>query len=274
MSEIPTLYCAKRWVKQLAIHPLKRWSQNFLVSENTASRIVRVTTEGVQPNEYWEIGPGLGALTRLLNPLGSTPLRLFEKDPALCRHLASIFPTATLEEGDVLTKDLENLSMGKHLVIVSNLPYNVSSPILGQLLPLKGRVLRMVMTFQKEFADRLQAKPRTKEYGALSVLMQLEYEMKKLFKIPPSAFYPAPNINSEVLLFLPKRTTAAPHVVQCVRVAFSHRRKKLLSNLSNIFPREKVLGAFQHLELNENTRAEELTKETFVSIAEYLRPSC
>lgn len=264
LTEIHTI------LKSLGASPLKRLSQNFLISRHWVDKIsdAIVNDEG---EEIWEIGPGLGSITETLIKKTEKPITLFELDKSYVKHLSQKYPHLKIVEGDILKAKLSDHLQGKKITLLSNLPYHISSQIMFLILENKEHFSKVVFTFQKEFADRLLAKPCTKEYGALSILIPSFFEIKKLGNISKNDFFPAPSVDSTVLTFkcleTPLDYSALKHVTQ---TAFSQRRKKMSSNLSKEFEKGKVQSAFQKLGISDNTRAEELTKEQFWSFTKLL----
>ncbi len=260
----------KELLKKLGASALRGLSQNFLTSEFHAKKMVDAVLEGPLPDEYWEIGPGLGALTEILVKNAKKPVRLFEFDKKLAQNLRNTLPDVPLEEGDFLETDFEPYK-GRTLAILGNLPFHISSQILLKLLPLKSQTLRSVFTFQKEYAEKLLAKPRTKEYGSLSILMQLNFEMKTVIILPAGVFFPAPNVDSSVLLFTPKPDFEGSDKVEAVvRTAFQHRRKKLSSNLKAYSTNTDWEAMLKKIGFDSNTRAEELSPLQFVELVKLL----
>lgn len=255
-------------LEKLGASPRKSLSQNFLVSPHWADTLTTATVEGPAPDVFWEIGPGLGALTQVLLKKIQRPLILFEYDRKACAHLRDTFPEATLLEGDVMDQDFKKLSEGKRVAVLSNLPYHLSSPLLFKFIEVKDRITQLVLTFQKEFADRLVAEPRTSDYGALTILIQLHFELEKLGTIPQNAFYPPPSIASSALRLIPKPSTPEiARVEKLVKAAFTQRRKKMSSNLKNTLGPGPWEECLKKLGFDANTRAEELSKEQFVQLA-------
>ncbi len=259
----------KDYLFQLGANVRKSFSQNFLTSPHWVEKMTSAVLE-IQPTALWEVGPGLGALTV---PLASSgiPLHLFEIDKKLAENLRQVFPKAQMHEGDFLQTPWPHPTPHEKIGFLSNLPYHLSSEILFRLLENKPRFGILVLTFQRELAERLKAKPRSKSYGSLTVLVQLSFSLKSLGIIPPKAFYPPPNVDSEVLTFLPLPTLAEwPLLYQVVKVAFSHRRKKMFSNLKSFLPEEKLTLSFQALKLDTNVRAEELSPDQFLALTKLL----
>lgn len=254
----------------LQASPRKSFSQNFLTSPHWADRLTSVLLEAKEIDEIWEIGPGLGALTSRLLAKSPVPVVAFEIDRKLAQYLREQHPTLKVVEGDFLEANLPELLVGKKRVaVLSNLPYHISSPVLFRLLEHKDRFPRLVMTFQKEFANRLYAGPRTHDYSSLSVVTQLHYQVSSLGTLPPGAFYPPPAISSEAVLFEPKKVEAslAEQVSQVVKAAFRHRRKKVSSNLKSAFPKAPIDSFLESQNLSTNVRPEELSLDHYLRLA-------
>jgi len=255
----------------LQASPRKSFSQNFLTSPHWADRLTSVLLEAKEIEEIWEIGPGLGALTSRLLAKSKVPVVAFEIDRKLSAYLREQHPTLKVVEGDFLEANLpEIIGEKKRIAVLSNLPYHISSPVLFALLEHKNIFPRIVMTFQKEFANRLYAGPRTHDYSSLSVVTQLHYEVSSLGTLPPGAFYPPPAISSEAVLFEPKQVEAdlAKHVDQVVKAAFRHRRKKVSSNLKAAFPKAPIDTFLETERLSTNARPEELSLEHYKRLAQ------
>lgn len=261
----------KHLLRELKIPARHSLSQSFLASGAWAQKTVRALLEEKSLSEIWEIGPGLGALTEVLVLESGLPIRVFEYDRKLVEYLRKQFPNVEIYEGDFLSSDLSAISAGqKQIGVISNLPYHISSPIFFKLLEDRDRFPRLVLTFQREFAERLLAKPRTKAYGALSVLAQVCFEISGIGVLPAGAFYPRPEVASQALRFEPKRVS--PEIFQklrfLVRQAFKHRRKTLLNNLKTFLPAINANELGQRFGISVVARPEEISKETYVQLAE------
>lgn len=263
----------KTLLSRLEAVPLRRLSQNFLVSPHWAERLVDAVIEGAPVDEIWEIGPGLGALTAGLLEKASVPVRAFELDRKLGNHLEATYPMLRLERGDVLDVDLETLARGKRIALLSNLPYHLSSPLLVRTLRLYGSLDRLVLTFQREFAARVVASVGEDNYGSLAVLMNAAYRIETLGILPPGAFYPAPEVDSQALRLIPREPEeGAPERFRklelLVRAAFAHRRKKLVSNLRERFPSVPWADELVRLGLAADVRAQVVPIAAFRALSE------
>lgn len=254
------------------LRPKKHLGQNFLRDPNTARRIVSGLEAGPKASVV-EIGPGTGALTGLLLERFER-LRVIEVDPRAADMLRAKWPELPVTEGDVLDTDWPKwaVEMGGPLSVIGNLPYYITSPILFSLLDAaaEGALAEAVIMMQHEVAARLVAEPRTKQYGILSVAVQLLCHAKILFPVSRNVFHPKPDVRSAVVRLVPRADglslEEACHVRKVVRTAFNQRRKTLRNSLKAMtgpdgtcIP-EKWRGA----------RAEELSPHDFVALAGYI----
>ena len=243
-------------------HARKRFGQHFLVEPAVIERIVREIDP--RPGDALvEIGPGRGALTApLVERAGA--LTVVEIDRDLAARLRRT-PRLAVVEGDVLSVDFTGLPGAGHgakLRIVGNLPYNISTPILFHLLEAAEVVRDQHVMLQKEVVDRIAARPASKDYGRLTVMMQWRYEIEPLFDVAPAAFDPPPRVDSTVLRLVPRAAPAAigqALLREIVTVAFSQRRKLLRHTLGRWL---EARDAAQDFDVQR--RAEE------VAVAEYL----
>jgi 16S rRNA (adenine1518-N6/adenine1519-N6)-dimethyltransferase len=244
----------------------KRFGQHFLVDETVLQNIVNAIDP--KPGDVLiEIGPGLGAMTQgLIERCGK--LIAVELDRDLGPKLQARFGSKIeLIQADALTVNFASLApQSTALRIVGNLPYNISSPLLFHLMPHAAFVKDQVFMLQKEVVDRMVAKPSTKAYGRLSVMLQWRYAMTNVLHVPPTAFDPPPRVDSAVVRMVPHAQPPAcdPAVLSSlVAAAFSQRRKILRHMLRPwLAEREITLADF-----NFQRRAEEVSVEEYVSIA-------
>jgi len=254
-----------------SFRPRKRLGQHFLVDPNTVRKIV-AEVDAEEGATVVEIGPGRGALTAELFCRYPDMIAV-EVDPRSVEFLKGKFSGIDVREMDVLSVDWRELMAGRGgpLVVVGNLPYNITSQILFGLLE-AGCASSAVLTMQKEVAERLVAVPRTKEYGILSVIVQLMTVPSIRFHLSPNVFYPKPEVWSSTVRLDWSAERAAPvpsdpaFLRQLVRTAFNQRRKMLRNSLS-------LLGAERGFHLPDRVatkRAEELSPLEFLQLAEEL----
>ncbi|ASQ44649.1 16S rRNA (adenine(1518)-N(6)/adenine(1519)-N(6))-dimethyltransferase RsmA [Legionella clemsonensis] len=250
--------------------PRKRFGQNFLQDKTIIHKILSALNLQ-EKDKVVEIGPGLGALTEpLLRQLNH--VIAIEIDTDLQTHLQSM-PAAVnklhLIAGDALTVDYSQ--WGEQVRIIGNLPYNISTPLLLHLLDYAPFIDDMHFMLQKEVVLRMCAKPGTKAYGRLSVMLQYRCEVDYLFDVPPEAFYPRPKVDSAIVRLTPYRVSPYPEVEltvleSLVAQAFSMRRKTLANNLKS------VLSAAQLTELGIDpvSRPEQIRIDEFIRIAKFM----
>ncbi len=259
----------------------KSLGQNFLHDGNQLRRII-AAAELTKADRVLEIGPGLGPLTELLVQQAGQVLAI-EKDARLVALLRerfdSEFKTQDLrfellhaDALDLLRRERRDWS---HWKLVANLPYSVASPMLVELAQSAMRPERMVVTLQLEVARRLMATPGGKDYGVLTLLVQLVYEPRSWFKIPASCFFPEPEVDSACVVLVRRKRPLLPEdqratFAKIVKRAFSQRRKMMVKLLSPDWPEEIVARAFDEVMLSSQTRAEMVSLEQFVHIARSL----
>jgi 16S rRNA (adenine1518-N6/adenine1519-N6)-dimethyltransferase len=247
----------------------KELGQHFLVDENIL-RVIERLAEISSDDVVLEIGPGRGILTRFL-AARVAHVHAVEID----RSLEPDLPTkenVELHWGDALALDLAALEP-KPRKLVANLPYNVATPIVVESLDGLPKIEQWCVMVQREVADRFFAAPRTKAYGAVSVLVQLAAERTGWHPVSREVFRPRPNVDSALVAFRRKPLpTEWRNVKRTVEAAFAHRRKTLPNSLalSGVAPRERAEAAVLVLERRPDTRAEALEPEEFVALARAL----
>jgi 16S rRNA (adenine1518-N6/adenine1519-N6)-dimethyltransferase len=246
----------------------KGLGQHFLVDENILRVIERLAELG-RADVVLEIGPGLGVLTRYLAER-VTHVHAVEVDRRLEDHLAGIERT-TVHWGDALDLDVRTL-VPPPQKLVANLPYNVATPIVAESLALEQLALWCVMV-QREVADRFFAKPSTKAYGAVSVLVQLATERTGFHPVSREVFRPKPNVESALVAFRRIAPGASAAVRRLVVGSFAYRRKTLANALAlaGVVSRERAAEALDSIGRSAGVRAEELEPVEFVALEEALR---
>jgi len=262
------------YLRRLEQHPKRSLGQNFMVDKNLAAFLVRqLQLEGGEL--VVEIGPGLGALTEQLVEAGCEEIIALEKDRGLCTFLRERFSDRGVEvvEGDALEFDLRNLFRGKPVVLLGNLPYNVSTALITKFLAPTSPVQRAVVTVQREVAERMTAKPHSGEYGAYTVLLQRWWKVEFLRAIPPEVFHPRPNIASAAVSL---RRLKAKEIFRCdgtvlervVRAGFRERRKQLRKLLPEAQEQWEEIAT--RLACSPTARAEELSPLQWQQLAALL----
>ncbi len=247
--------------------PKKQLGQHFLVDENilgVIDRLARLRTDDV----VLEIGPGLGILTRYLAARVAR-VHAVELDRSLEPHLRDAGENVELTFGDALQLDLADLSPPS-TKLVSNLPYNVATPLIVESLDGLPTIDLWCVMVQREVADRLFAEPRTKAYGAVSVLVQLAARRTGFHPVSRTVFRPPPNVDSALVAFerteLPSRFR---EIKRLVAAAFAHRRKTLANSveLAGFCTRGRAEDALRAIAREPNLRAEALSPPEFVELA-------
>jgi len=254
--------------------PRKRFGQHFLTDPFAIEEILELVDTAADATVV-EIGPGLGVLTAPLLERCSKLIAV-EIDRDLSAQLRERFadqPRFQLIEADALELQLSEIVEGQ-VTVVGNLPYNISTPLLFHLFTQRKQIDSMLFMLQKEVVERMAATPGSKRYGRLSVMTQYFCEVEPLIKIPPTAFEPPPKVDSQMVRLHPRQTTLAdPQVEQqlasVVTAAFAQRRKTLRNSLAGLCDADTILAA----ECDPTARAERLSLEDFVRLAEQIRES-
>lgn len=250
---------------------IKRLGQNFLIDPNIVRKIVALA-ELTPADTVLEIGPGRGILTEALCRT-SGHVTAIEVDPRLYAYLAERrpqFSNLTLVLDDAMSHPIEHLPNGA--IVVANLPYYLSTPLLFRLLDQRDRFPRMVLMLQNEVADRLVAKPGSSDYGVLSVMAQYAADITKAFKVSAQCFRPRPKVGSAVVLLKTKHQRALnqeeePKFAALVKSAFAHRRKTLVNSLKDQgYDQKLVAAALEALALSPSLRAEILSIGQFIEL--------
>ncbi len=255
-------------LQKAGVQPLKRLGQNFLVNGPICDRIVGETLRH-HPKTVVEIGPGLGALTDELITKTDGKFVMVEFDSGLVKFWEEFKLEKSLDfhiiHKDALRMDWAEEKYEAPASLVSNLPYSIAASMVMELSPLPV-FDSMVLMFQKEVAERIMSTYQSDDYGLLSVVAQNFWNIQKLIDAGPQDFHPVPNVGSRVLSFQ-RKTTGLPKrpekFIGFVKLAFSQRRKKLISNLRGGFEKEILIEIFSKLKIADAARAQDLTSEMF-----------
>jgi len=260
----------------------KRLGQHFLSNPGVRDRIIELAGFG-REDTVLEVGPGQGALTLPLSRQVKT-LVAVEKDRALISPLKARLAkcgvrNVTLIHRDILSFDVEEIALpNEKLHVIGNLPYNISTPFLEKLIRNRRHLGRAVLMFQLEVANRLTARPHSKAYGAMSVLVQYAAACDPLLSVGRTAFYPMPRVDSMVVTIdftrpYPKRAADERFFKQVVKAAFAYRRKTLLNSLKVLHPgldREGLVAGMRRCAIDPERRAETLDMDEFICLASAL----
>ncbi len=252
----------------------KSLGQNFLIDDYVIEQIAEVS-DLERETKLLEVGPGLGVLTRVLAGLVDQ-MWAIELDKAkvdiLKKELAGL-PVEIIHQ-DALKLDLKTLWGDEPGYLIGNLPYYITSPLLMHFLEQSAELRGMTVMVQKEVAERLSAVPGSKQYGVLSVAVQLSAEVEEVLSVPPEAFSPAPKVHSTVVRLklrpYPGLTVHKEKIMRIVKAAFGQRRKTLNNSLAAVLGLEKglVSEAVRQSGIDGQRRAETLTIDEFQSLAE------
>ncbi len=267
-------------------YPRKQFAQHWLQSDKALNEIVKAAALSAS-DRILEIGPGTGILTRQLLPQAQSVVAV-EIDRNLSQKLAKKLgdvPNFLLLCADFLDIDLEPiLTQAPELFhhpnkVVANIPYNITGPILEKLLgtisqPPRVPYQSVVLLIQKEVAERINADPGSRTYGALSVRVQYVAECEYICTVPAKAFYPAPKVDSAVIRLSPRPLAILadrPRWLETlVKVGFSSKRKMLRNNLKGLIDRDRLTALLEQLDINPQVRAEDLSVQQWVALSNLL----
>lgn len=266
----------------------KSLGQNFLIDTNILNRIVD-HAELTAESGAIEIGPGIGALTEQL-ARRSKRLLAFEIDQRLLPILEetlSPYPNTKVINEDILKADVqkaieEEFAGLSDIMVVANLPYYVTTPIIMKLLEDQLPIRGIVCMLQKEVADRIAAKPGSKNYGSLSIAIQYYTKAETVMIVPKTVFVPQPNVDSAVIRLTKLEEPAVivkseSFFFQVTRASFAQRRKTILNNLTNQLPngkqrKEQILEALTEAAIEPGRRGETLSLDEFAILSDKLYP--
>jgi 16S rRNA (adenine1518-N6/adenine1519-N6)-dimethyltransferase len=263
----------------------KKFGQNFLIDTHVLEKIMRAA-DITEDDLVLEIGPGIGTLTQYLCE-NAREVVAVEIDkmliPILREDTLSAYDNVEVVNEDILKYDIAGLvrdkNDGKPIKVVANLPYYITTPIVMSLLERDLPIKSITVMVQKEVAERMQAGPGTKDYGALSMAVQYRADTYIAANVPPNCFMPRPNVGSCVIRLtkkdVPPVEVKSPELMfKLIRAAFNQRRKTLLNAIANSgelsFSKEKILEALKATGIPENERGEKLGLTEFGRLADVL----
>lgn len=263
------------------LYAKKKFGQNFLKDQNILSKIIEAANLDKDTLAI-EIGPGLGSLTeRLCEAAGFVLAYEIDTDliPILNENLQE-HNNFKIVNKDILEVDinkdlLEYEGNYKKIVLVANLPYYITTPIILGLLENTKKIKKYVMMVQLEVADRICGKPKTKDYNALSIAIGYRANAYKIFNVPRTVFIPEPNVDSAVIsldLYEEPKFIAENEELffKLIRESFNQRRKTLINNLSKAYSKELINNMLNEFNIKQNVRSEELDIKTFVDFSNYI----
>lgn len=295
MENRQTISYVSNRLKAAGLQPVNRYGQNFLVDLNLIDLIIR--SAEITPRDcVLEIGTGTGSLTaKMASRAGRVvTVEIDENLARLARQEFATMPQVTLLQQDALKNkntlhpalieaiqhSMSEIGEGARLKLVANLPYNVATPIISNLMTIDPSPAMMVVTIQKELADRIIAVPSTKDYSALSIWIQTLARSEIVRILPPSVFWPRPKVHSAILKIVPddalrQRVTDLDFYHKTVRALYFHRRKFLrsvvISAMKGALEKSEVDLILDQAGMTPTSRAEELSVETTIDLIERLR---
>ena len=271
----------KKELAEYDLIPRKRWSQHFLVDRNILNKVIR-TAQVEKEDVVLEVGPGLGEMTLALARQVKRVIAI-EIDPKLVAILnkkMKDYPNVEVVKGDILKVDFRQFLKreGHPIKVVANLPYQISTPLLFRFIESKEAFSTFTLMLQKEVAERMVAPPGRKEYGPLSIFIQIFLDVSIRFFIKPSAFFPPPKVESAVVHMVWKEkpmieTNDEEWFKRVVRACFGYRRKTLVNALkhSELFLPEPVELKMEAIGIDPRRRPETLTIQEFAGLAGALK---
>lgn len=262
----------------------KKFGQNFLIDNHVLDKIIQAA-DITKDDFVLEIGPGIGTLTQYLceSAREVVTVEIDKKLIPILEDTLSEYDNVTVINSDILKLDLNALvqerNNGRPIKVVANLPYYITTPIIMDLLERQLPLISITVMVQKEVADRMQAPPGGKDYGALSLAVQYYAKPYIAALVPPNCFMPRPTVVSAVInltLHLEPPVTVAEDklLFKMIRASFNQRRKTLVNGLNNSaelpFSKEEIQRALESLGISENIRGEALSLEQFAALANEL----
>lgn len=258
----------------------KRFGQNFLIDGHVVEKII--SSADITRNDIvLEIGPGIGTMTQYLaEAAGQVYAVEIDKNlPIILEETLADYNNVTVINDDILKVDIAKLTEGKPIKVVANLPYYITTPIIMGLFEKHIPATSITVMVQKEVAQRMQAAPGSKDYGALSLAVQYYAAPYIVANVPPNCFMPRPNVGSAVIRLTcydkpPVEVGNETMMFKLIRAAFNQRRKTLQNALNNSselnVTKEQVVNALRALELSETVRGETLSLEQFAHLSDLL----
>lgn len=262
----------------------KKFGQNFLIDGNILGKIVEAA-QITETDCVLEIGPGIGTMTQYLAERAKSVV-VVEIDKNLIpilQETLSAYQNVKIINEDILETDIDRIvreeNDGKPIKVVANLPYYITTPIVMSLFENHVALQSITIMVQKEVADRMQAVPGTKDYGALSLAVRYYAKPEIIMKVPASCFMPRPNVDSAVIRLIrydnpPVEVRDEAWLFSIIRASFNQRRKTLVNGLSNAgnlgIRKEKIAEAVERMGLQPSVRGETLSLEQFAELSNYL----
>lgn len=273
IKNINNLPSISQTIKEYNLFAKKKLSQNFILDLNLTNKIINLS-DNVKYNSIIEIGPGPGSLTRSLLLNGAKEVIAIEKDKRFIDAL-QILKIAShnkliIENEDALNINLKDIINKYNIInaeIIANLPYSIATKLLLKWIPFPKKINQMTLMFQKEVAERITAKPGSKKYGRLSILIGLMAEAKIIMHIPSDAFKPQPKVDSAIVQIKPKINKIMFNktiLEEITKNLFNQRRKQIKSTLIKFGDPLKICSL---LNIAPSLRPEQITLEQYENMA-------
>ena len=283
MSDLGNARSTAEVIKKYGFSFQKRFGQNFLIDEHVLDKITQASLVGKEDGVI-EIGPGIGTMTqRLCEAAGRVVAIEIDRELIPILHdTLSGYDNVRVIHADVLKTDLAALITeefdGMNVRVVANLPYYITTPIVMNLLEQRLPISSITIMVQKEVAQRMEADPGTKDYGALSLAVQYYADTYIAANVPPNCFMPRPKVGSSVIRLEVRdrpvaEVTDEKHMFMLIRAAFNQRRKTLVNAVANAglgISKEDMKNALEKLGLSETTRGETLSLQQFAALSNIL----
>ncbi len=283
MSDLGNARSTAEVIKKYGFSFQKRFGQNFLIDEHVLDKITQASLVGKEDGVI-EIGPGIGTMTqRLCEAAGRVVAIEIDRELIPILHdTLSGYDNVRVIHADVLKTDLAALITeefdGMNVRVVANLPYYITTPIVMNLLEQRLLISSITIMVQKEVAQRMEADPGTKDYGALSLAVQYYADTYIAANVPPNCFMPRPKVGSSVIRLEVRdrpvaEVTDVKHMFMLIRAAFNQRRKTLVNAVANAglgISKEEMQNALEKLGLSETTRGETLSLQQFAALSNIL----
>lgn len=252
----------------------KGLSQHLLRDRNITDKMVRLANIK-EDDVVVEIGPGYGDLTQsIAEKAGHVYAIEFDRDLiSRLETLAGKYPNLTIIHDDFLKISLSQFKSDRNIIVIGNIPYKITGPIIFKLLEKRELLSGAYLTMQAEVARRIVSKPYNRTYGALSAVCQILCDVKILFTLRPSVFVPPPKVDSAFLAMIPKEDKRNVHnnVMPFMRGCFQNKRKYLRYALSKTYPDDVIERIYSFMKFSETTRAEEISPDQFEKMYDFLQ---
>jgi 16S rRNA (adenine1518-N6/adenine1519-N6)-dimethyltransferase len=279
--ELKSMMSIKQELKEYGLFPKKRLGQHFLIDRNILAKVIR-TAEVEKGDVVLEVGPGLGEMTLALAHQAKKVIavEIDSKLAVILKQKVRDFSNVEVVKSDILKVDFSQfLRKERHPIkVVANLPYQITTPLLFRFIESKEAFSTLTLMLQKEVAERMVASPGRKEYGPLSIFIQMFSDVSIRFFIKPSAFFPPPNVESAVVLMSFKEKPVVKledeeWFKKVVKGCFGYRRKTLMNALkhSGLPLPQSIESRMEKIGVDPRRRPETLTIQDLVHLAEALK---